>query len=66
VAYEQVFFRAIHARRDALGWDAPRLYKFAAEKLGLKRLVTSLRELGTVQFESLAELIGCQKENTKS
>ncbi len=54
-AYQQDFFRAIHARCSALGWDKSQLHQFAAEKLGLKRPLVSLRELGTIQLKSVLE-----------
>jgi len=57
-AYHQDFFGAIHARCRALGWDKPRLHQFAAEKLGLKRPLVSLRELGAIQLKSLLALLG--------
>ena len=56
-AYEGDFFRAIHARREALGWDKPRLRRFALEKLALKRPIASLKELGPIQLKSLAALM---------
>lgn len=57
VTYQQDFFRAIHARREKLGWDKPQLHQFAFEKLGLKKPVTSLKELGPIQLKSLAEFL---------
>jgi len=56
-AYRQDFFRAIHAWRNELGWDKPRLHQFAIEKLGLKKPLVSLRELGSIQLKSLLELV---------
>lgn len=53
-AYQQDFFRLIHARRSELGWDRSRLHAFAAEKLALPRPITSLRRLGPLQLKSLA------------
>ena len=57
VAYQNDFFRSVHARREKLGWDKPRLHQFALEKLGLKRPITSLKELGPIQLKSLAEIM---------
>lgn len=65
-AYQQDFFRAIHTRREALGWHKPRLYQFAADSLGLKKPITSLCELGANQLKSLAKCMGRQKENAES
>ena len=59
-AYQQDFFRAIHALCNALGWDKPRLHQFAVEKLGLKRPLVSLRELGALQLGSLLDLLRCE------
>ncbi len=56
-AYQGDFLRAIHARRDALGWDKPRLHRFALEELALKRPIASLKELGPIQLKSLAALM---------
>lgn len=53
-AYQQDFFRRIHARRAALGWDKSQLYAFATEKLAPSKPVTSLRQLGSLQLKSLA------------
>lgn len=57
VAYQNDFFRSIHSRRDKLGWDRPQLHQFAFEKLGLKRPILSLKELGPIQLKSLAEFM---------
>ena len=57
VAYQNDFFRAIHARRETLGWDKSQLHQFAFEKLGLKTPIASLKELGPIQLKSLVELM---------
>ena len=57
VAYQHDFFRAIHARRESLGWDKSQLHQFAHDKLGLKRPLGSLKELGAIQLKALAELM---------
>jgi hypothetical protein len=57
VAYQNDFFRAIYAGAGELGWDRLQVYQFAAEKLGLIKPVTSLRELGPLQLKSLAESV---------
>ncbi|HTQ30297.1 MAG TPA: hypothetical protein VMI53_03730 [Opitutaceae bacterium] len=56
-AYQQDYFRGIQARSNELGWDKPKLRQFAVEKLGLKRPLVSLRELGAIQLKSLLELV---------
>ena len=55
IAYQNDFFRSIHARRERLGWDKSQLHQFAFEKLRLKKPITSLKELGPIQLKSLAE-----------
>ena len=57
VAHQNDFFRSIHARREKLRWDKAQLHRFAAEKLGLKRPLASLKELGPIQLKSLAEFM---------
>ncbi|HTB79567.1 MAG TPA: hypothetical protein VK717_01640 [Opitutaceae bacterium] len=57
IAYQNDFFRSIHARREKLGWDKPQLHQFALEKLGLKKPITSLKALGPIQLKSLAEFM---------
>ena len=54
-AYQQDFFRAIHARCNELGWDKAQLHQFAVEKLGLKWPFASLRELGSIQLRTLLD-----------
>jgi predicted small secreted protein len=56
-AYQNDFFRSIHARREKLGWDKPQLHRFACEKLGLKTPIASLKDLGPIQLKSLAEFM---------
>ena len=57
VAYQNDFFRSIHARREKLGWDRPQLHEFAFAKLGLKKPIASLKDLGPIQLKSLAEFM---------
>jgi hypothetical protein len=57
VAYQNDFFRCIHARREKLGWDKPQLHQFASEKLGLIKPITSLKALGPIQLKSVAEFM---------
>lgn len=63
VAYERDFLRAIHARRVELGWIKPQLYAFAVEKLGLKKPLTALTQLGPVQLKTLAALMRREARN---
>ena len=65
-AYQNDFFRSIHARREKLGWDRPQLHRFAFEKLSLKTPVASLKELGAIQLKSLAEFMQRQVASAKA
>jgi hypothetical protein len=56
-AYQNDFFRAIYAGAGELGWDRLQVYQFAVAKLGLKKPVTSLKQLGPFQLKSLAEFV---------
>jgi hypothetical protein len=64
-AYQNDFFRSIHARREKLGWDRPQLLVFAFEKLGLNKPIASLKELGPIQLKSLSEFMQRQAANSK-
>lgn len=55
VAYQNDFYRGIWSRAGELGWDKPQVYAFAAEKLALKKSISSLRKLGPIQLKALAE-----------
>ena len=57
VAYQNDFYRAIFAGARELGWDGEQVYRFASEKLALKRPLVSLKELGFVQLKSLAAAV---------
>lgn len=57
VAYANDLYRAIFAGARELGWDGERVYRFATEKLTLKRPLASLKELGFVQLKSLAAAV---------
>jgi hypothetical protein len=59
-AYANDLYRAIFAGARELGWDGERVYRFATEKLALKRPLASLKELGFVQLKSLA--VAVQRE----
>jgi len=41
----------------ALGWDKPKVYAFALERLPLANPITSLKKLGPIQLKRLAELM---------
>jgi hypothetical protein len=56
-AYQADFFRTIFATARTLGWDGPKVYEFAEQKLQLKKPITSLSALGTNQLKTLAELM---------
>lgn len=55
VAYQNDYFRGIWARARELGWDKPQVYQFAFEKLALKKLISTLKALGSNQLKSLGE-----------
>ena len=57
VAYQNDFYRAIFAGARELGWDGEQLYRFATEKLALKRPLASLKALGFAQLKSLAAVV---------
>jgi hypothetical protein len=65
VAYQNDFFRSIHARREKLGWDRLQLHVFAFAKLGLNKPIASLKELGPIQLKSLAEFMQRQAASAK-
>lgn len=55
VAYQNDFYRGIWSRAGELGWDKPQVYAFAAEKLALKKPISTLKKLGPIQLKALAE-----------
>lgn len=57
VAYVNDLYRAIFAGARELGWDGEQVYRFATEKLALKRPLASLKELGPLQLKRLAESV---------
>ena len=63
-AYQRDFFRAIYAGVCKLGWDRSHIFEFAGEKLGLKKPLTSLKQLGPNQLKSLADVM--QREVAKA
>lgn len=56
-AYASDLYRAVFSRAGELGWNRQEVYAFAAEKLGLKNPITSLKELGPNQAKSLADFM---------
>ena len=54
VACRNVLYRAIFAGARELKWDGKRVYQFAAEVIGLKGQIDSLKELGALQLKALA------------
>ncbi len=52
-AYASDLYRAVFSRAGNLGWKREQVYTFAAEKLGLRNPITSLKELGLNQVKSL-------------
>lgn len=57
VAYQNDFYRAIWSRARELGWDKPQVYQFAAEKLSLKKPITTLKKLGPNQLKLFGEFM---------
>lgn len=53
-AYASDLHRAVFSRAGELGWSREMVYEFAQKKLGLKRALRSLRELGPQQLTALA------------
>ncbi len=47
-------FRVVFSRATELGWSREKVYRFAEERLDLKQPLTSLKQLGPVQLETLA------------
>lgn len=56
-AYLNDYYRTIFAGAGELGWGRATVYRYAGEKLHLKRPVTSLKELGPLQLKALAKFI---------
>jgi len=56
-AYASDLCRAVFSRAGELGWERRKVYDFAAEKLGLKHPITSLKELGPQQLKSLNDFM---------
>lgn len=51
--WRQRHYQAIWAMTRELGWEKPAVYKFATDKLALKKPIASLTELGEQKLESL-------------
>ncbi len=60
-AYSSDLFRVIFTRAGELGWGREQVYRFAEEKLQLRRRVTSLKGLGPNQLKSLADLLRIER-----
>lgn len=56
-SYDRDRYRAVFSRAGELGWSRADVYRFAEEKLGLKKSLTSLRELGSNQLKALADFM---------
>jgi hypothetical protein len=54
-AFRRDLFRAVFSRATEIGWPRQKVYAFAQSQLDLKRPVTSLKQLGPVQLQALAE-----------
>lgn len=54
-AYAGDLFRVVFSRARELGWDRESVYRYAAEKLGLHRRITTLKNLGPNQLRSLVD-----------
>ena len=57
MAYQNDFYRSIFAGAGELGWERSTVYRYAGEKLHLKRPIASLKELGPLQLKTLAKFI---------
>lgn len=56
-AWRDDHYGIIYGCIRTLGWDKPQLYRFAFEKLELKKSIQSLKELGEQNLEALAGII---------
>ena len=56
-AYLNDYYRTIFSGAGELGWGRATVYRYAGEKLRLKRPVASLKELGPLQLKALAKFI---------
>lgn len=57
VAFANDLYRAIFAGARELGWSGESVYRFAADKLSLKCRLSSLKDLGPLQLQNLADAI---------
>lgn len=57
VGFANDLYRAIFAGARELGWSGESVYRFAADKLSLKRPLASLKDLGPLQLQSLADAV---------
>jgi hypothetical protein len=55
VAFRNSYYRAIYARARELGWDTPRILRFAEARLTLSKPLHTLKELGSQQLKTLRE-----------
>ncbi|HVT94090.1 MAG TPA: ORF6C domain-containing protein [Bryobacteraceae bacterium] len=65
VAYDRDFYRAIFSLAGELAWDRSAVYRFAEQKLGVKRTLTSLKQLGPNQLQALADLMRREAKKNK-
>jgi hypothetical protein len=59
-AYLNSLYAPIWAKAKTLGWDKPTVYTFAQEKLELKKPISTLTKLGSIQLKHLYEIISRQ------
>lgn len=57
LSYQNGFFRSIYSAADKLGWKPSRVCEYATETLGLRKAISSLKELGPFQLKTVADSI---------
>jgi hypothetical protein len=65
VAYDRDFYRAVFSLAREFAWDRSAVYRFAEQKLGVKRTLTSLKQLGPNQLQALADLMRREAKKNK-
>lgn len=63
--WRQRIYKGIWAAARELGWERSQVYEFAFEQLGLKKRISSLKELGEQKIESLRDKIRYQARKSR-
>ena len=63
--WRQRIYKGIWAAAGELDWDKPRVYEFAFQQLGLKKPISSLKELGEQKLESLRDKMRYQSRKAR-